>query len=150
MNGQRMSDYGFVYVLSNRCMPGIFKIGYTSRTPLQRCNELSASTSCPFPFEVFAYIETDTAAETERELHEQYDYCRVSSNREFFRCDPFDILLDLSMIAGYGYYFSHLARKAFGMHDPFMRFDESPAALARKAEPQKNPVMALVEDEGAT
>ena len=32
------AEYGFVYVLRNECMPGIYKIGLTSRAPSQRCD----------------------------------------------------------------------------------------------------------------
>ena len=43
---------GFVYVLTNRSMPGLVKIGVTERTPEARARELSKSTSVPSPFMV--------------------------------------------------------------------------------------------------
>ena len=43
------AEYGFVYVLRNECMPGIYKIGMTARPPSQRRDELSAATSAPMP-----------------------------------------------------------------------------------------------------
>ena len=79
---------GFVYCLENRCMPGICKIGMTERSPTQRCNELSNSTSSPVPFEILFYVEVDNAAVVERELHEAFVDARVNCYREFFTCSP--------------------------------------------------------------
>ena len=45
----RMS--GFVYILTNECMPGLVKIGSTQQDPVERARTLS-NTSVPFPFNV--------------------------------------------------------------------------------------------------
>lgn len=81
-------NYGFIYCLGNRAMPGIYKVGKTDRSPSQRCFELSNSTSAPAPFDILFYVEVDNALSTERELHRAMDEHRVSDNREFFKCDP--------------------------------------------------------------
>lgn len=81
---------GFVYLLANHCMPGIYKIGMTERSPTQRCNELSASTSVPDSFTILFYVEVDNPLIVERSIHQHFDNSRVSFNREFFRCEPVD------------------------------------------------------------
>lgn len=80
-------NYGFVYVLRNDCMPGIYKIGMTDRAPSQRCEELSRSTSVPKRFDVVCFAEVDDAKAVERGLHEAFARSRVSRDREFFRLD---------------------------------------------------------------
>ena len=82
-----MNKYGFVYVLSNESMPGIYKIGYTDRSPLARVEELSKSTSVPTEFKVVCYGEVDDPHTFELELHEMCAEYRVNQYREFFRFD---------------------------------------------------------------
>lgn len=82
-----MSSFGFVYILSNVSMPGIYKIGFTDRSPMNRVNELSSSTSIPTSFEIVAYGEVENAQSIENELHKQFNEFRISSNREFFKFD---------------------------------------------------------------
>jgi hypothetical protein len=78
--------YGFVYCLGHDCMPGVFKIGMTSRTPLTRCAELSAGTAVPGPFDLLFYIEVENPCEIEAALHEHFSDFRVCEDREFFKC----------------------------------------------------------------
>lgn len=87
--------YGFVYVMRNRCMPNIYKIGYTDRTPLTRRDELSASTSIPCEFEIVCYGEIENARQLESDLHSDFSDCRVSGNREFFKLSTL-LLRDLA------------------------------------------------------
>ncbi len=77
---------GYIYCLSNECMPGILKVGMTERTPDVRAKELF-TTGVPTPFIVeFAKKVKDvkTKEKTLHDLLEQYTE-RVSPNREFFR-----------------------------------------------------------------
>lgn len=82
-----MANYGFVYVLGNDYMPGIYKIGMTNQTPLRRRDELSSGTAVPTPFNLLFYIEVDNAAQVERTIHECLQADRISEGREFFHCD---------------------------------------------------------------
>lgn len=83
----KKGDYwGFVYVLENRSMPGILKIGYTSKNPFERAKELS-STGVATPFKVLHAIESQYAKKVERQVHRLLNDCRINKNREFFRCD---------------------------------------------------------------
>ena len=91
-----MAESGFVYCLSNRCMPGIYKVGFTRGSPSLRERQLSSSTGVPAEFEVHWYAESEEADLLEAEIHKALNECRVSSSREFFRCCPIEIfnLLD--------------------------------------------------------
>lgn len=77
-------SYGFVYLLANHGMPGLYKVGMTERSPHLRAEQLS-TTGVPHPFEVLCYIETSLMARVEREMHDAMLDFRVSSRREFFR-----------------------------------------------------------------
>ena len=85
------SNYGFVYVLRNICMPGIYKIGMTDRAPSQRAAELSNSTSVPIPFDLVCFAEIMDAMAYERSLHDRLESRRVSESREFFALTGDDI-----------------------------------------------------------
>lgn len=75
---------GFVYILGNKSMPGIYKVGCTERSPARRAAELSAATACPTPFEVICFWEGDRFQEYEAELHDVFSQERVNQSREFF------------------------------------------------------------------
>ncbi|MFC0666761.1 GIY-YIG nuclease family protein [Azotobacter chroococcum] len=94
-------NYGFIYCIGNEYMPGIYKIGMTERSPMQRCCELSSSTSAPYPFDILFYVEVENPRQVERELHEAYYPARVSENREFFKMDPRLILNGFEQYAEY-------------------------------------------------
>jgi hypothetical protein len=79
-----MSNYGFVYCMSNQSMPGLYKIGYTTKPPLLRAFELSSATGVPEPFDVLFYLETINPQEIERLIHQELDDYRPSQSREFF------------------------------------------------------------------
>lgn len=85
-------SYGFVYCLRHPYMPKIFKIGMTERSPMQRCAELSASTSVPCEFEILFYAEVEDPRMVERETHQAFCEQRVSESREFFQVDVRDVL----------------------------------------------------------
>lgn len=78
------SGSGFVYLMANKSMIDIFKIGCTERSPTRRAQELSSPTGVPSGFIVVCYIETDHYKHVERELHSILCEARVNGNREFF------------------------------------------------------------------
>lgn len=83
-------DYGIVYLLTNACMPGIVKIGKTSRADLQNRMKELYTTGVPVPFEC-AYacrIKLSHMNKLESALHNAFDQNRVNKNREFFRIKP--------------------------------------------------------------
>ncbi|MET4613357.1 hypothetical protein ABIC28_004358 [Rhodococcus sp. PvR044] len=74
---------GFVYVLSNASMPGLVKVGCTSRLAEDRAKELQ-TTGVPTQFLVEFRILTSHPESVEKHTHESLDAERVSPNREFF------------------------------------------------------------------
>lgn len=81
-----MSDPGFIYILTNDSMPGLVKIGKTSRLPEQRSSELF-TTGVPTPFAVRFALYVEDAGEIESIVHELLAGSRVNEQREFFRVD---------------------------------------------------------------
>ena len=79
--------YGFVYLLSNPCMEGIFKVGCSERSPHARVDELSYSTSVPLPFQVVCYIEAENCQWLEGQMHRWLGAFRLNDRREFFKLD---------------------------------------------------------------
>ncbi|MDL1968987.1 MAG: GIY-YIG nuclease family protein [Deltaproteobacteria bacterium] len=77
---------GFVYILSNASMPNIIKIGYSTKKPHERANELY-TTGVPTPFTVLHAWSTPTeriAQNLERHIHQKFANSRLHGNREFF------------------------------------------------------------------
>ncbi len=75
---------GHVYILLNAAMPGLVKIGSTTRTPAERAKELSQATGIPTPFVVAFDEYVGSCEQAEREIHARLDKYRASSSREFF------------------------------------------------------------------
>jgi T5orf172 domain. len=79
-------DPGFVYILINPTMPGLVKIGKTTRDPEGRASELSGATGVASPF-VLVYSEPFqdcSRAEAHVQALIEADGFRVSPSREFF------------------------------------------------------------------
>lgn len=74
---------GWVYIISNKAMPGILKIGYTERSPIMRAYELY-HTGCPYPYQVDYYIYVDRPYEVEQKSHELQRKTNVG--KEWFSC----------------------------------------------------------------
>jgi len=78
---------GFVYIMSNRMMPGIYKIGFTVRNPDERAKEVTAEVSLPLPFVVEKYWRTYDPFIVEQRIFRELAYCRVGEKHEFFEGD---------------------------------------------------------------
>jgi hypothetical protein len=73
-----------LYILSNPAMPGLLKIGLTTRSVPERLQELSGATGVPSPFMVEAYFESSDPQEHESTVHRKLHRHRVAG-KEFFR-----------------------------------------------------------------
>ncbi len=78
---------GFVYVLTNRSMQGLVKIGGTEKHPAIRAAELSDHAGVPAAFEVVFFAGVVDWELAERRVHDALAAHRVPSGREFFGLD---------------------------------------------------------------
>ena len=78
-------ELGIVYVLTNPAMPGLVKIGKTSRAEVEiRLNELY-STGVPVPFECAYAAKVANMEAVERAFHQAFGPYRINAKREFFQ-----------------------------------------------------------------
>jgi hypothetical protein len=89
-----MDDLGYLYVLANSAMPGLVKIGKTTRSPSERATELSGATGLPTPFiVVYEQLFRDcNAAEAFVHTYLERKGFRVADNREFFNAPVNDVV----------------------------------------------------------
>ena len=84
---KKETNYGIVYLLTNPVMPGLVKIGMTTRNDLDvRMRELY-TTGVPVPFECQYACEVNPrdCAKIEKALHKAFAPNRINANREFFQ-----------------------------------------------------------------
>jgi len=90
---------GYVYVLTNKSLRGLIKIGHTTKLPSKRASELS-TTGLPTPFKVFDCIKVDEPEEVERRVHQKLSNMRIAKNREFFEIEPNEAMKIIKSVAG--------------------------------------------------
>jgi hypothetical protein len=85
---------GYVYALINYAMPGLVKVGCTTRSPTERLGELSSATGVPSPFELVYDVLVPDVSAAERYVHRCLSDAgyRHAENREFFRAPIRDVL----------------------------------------------------------
>lgn len=80
-----MTDYGYVYVLSNISMPDIVKIGTSKHGGHVRSGSLF-TTGVPSPFVLEFEIYSHDPCGLELQVHRKLEEYRVNERREFFQC----------------------------------------------------------------
>jgi hypothetical protein len=85
---------GWIYILGNKSIPGLLKIGMTSRAPEERARELSASTGVAEPFDVLSVVKVNNIRDAEKLAHQLFEAYRHNSNREFFNLE-LDLAIDI-------------------------------------------------------
>jgi hypothetical protein len=88
MESFKNDNEGYIYCLTNECMPSVVKIGMTLEDPELRAKELSSSTGVPTPFQVAISKRIVNPREKEHAIHELLTSLgfRVNDRREFFDC----------------------------------------------------------------
>ena len=77
---------GYVYILTNKFMPDLVKIGYTDRTPEERAKELykdkNSESGVPVPFDVFNSVSCEKPRELETLIHNELKAYRVKNHKD--------------------------------------------------------------------
>ena len=76
---------GWVYVITNRAMPGLVKVGFSTKDPTLRAIEL-ANTGAPHRYEVLYDALVEQPRDVESAVHDVLGTER--EGREWFRCSP--------------------------------------------------------------
>lgn len=81
---------GIVYILTNSAMPGLVKIGMTTRESIDTRMKELYSTGVPVPFdcEYACEVEASDCSKIEKALHTAFKPNRINDNREFFQIKP--------------------------------------------------------------
>jgi hypothetical protein len=74
----------YVYILVNKSMPDMVKIGMTVREVEERAKEISGATGVPTPWVPIFSFKCFNSYKLEQEIHEHLDAVRVAGNREMF------------------------------------------------------------------
>lgn len=74
---------GWVYVISNRSMPGLVKVGYSTKDPDLRAEELN-HTGAPHPYVVDYEVLVENPYQLEQRTHRTL--AQYSEAKEWFRC----------------------------------------------------------------
>lgn len=84
---QKQNNSGIVYVLTNPVMPGLVKIGMTTRDNLDARMKELYGTGVPVPFECkyACKVKSSDCAKIEKALHAAFAPNRINANREFFK-----------------------------------------------------------------
>lgn len=84
---------GYIYVTSSPAMQdGIYKIGATTKQPIERIKELSAAVGVPIPFALVYSRSVNYPFAVEAELHRHFERYRLNDKREFFSLPLADII----------------------------------------------------------
>jgi T5orf172 domain len=92
-----MGIRGWVYVITNRAMPGLVKVGFSTKDPMLRAQELS-STGVPHSFEVAFDALVFEARTVEQKTHAKLASFR--EGKEWFRCSVDQACEGVRSVAG--------------------------------------------------
>lgn len=88
---------GWVYVITTKAMPDLVKVGYTSKDPESRAQELY-TTGTPHPFVVDYEVLVENPFQIEQRVHRALN--TVHENKEWFRCTVEESVIAIKEAAG--------------------------------------------------
>lgn len=95
-----MEKSGFIYVLSNQAMPGLYKIGRTENRDIEVRMASLQNSGVPLPFDLEFAIKVENIEKVERLLHETFGEHRINPKREFFKIPVKRIIAALRLTGG--------------------------------------------------
>jgi len=93
-----MDIRGWVYIITNKTMPGLLKVGYSSKDPILRAKEL-AQTGLAHPYVVQYDVLVKGPKDIEQRVHKIL-YAR-REGKEWFRCSVNEAIKEIrTLVAG--------------------------------------------------
>jgi hypothetical protein len=87
---------GWIYIISNKAMPGLIKVGYSSKDPEERAKELD-HTGTPHPYVVeYDMLIAGDLYQIEQQIHEGLS--SYSEGKEWFRCSPQEAIAAIQLV----------------------------------------------------
>ena len=97
----RATTTGYIYCIVNEYMPGICKVGFTSRPVDARLKEANQShTWSPPSYKIAFAKRVKDAKYAETKIHELIDSCRIMKRKEMFTISPQLVFLHFEKIEG--------------------------------------------------
>jgi hypothetical protein len=126
-----MSIKGWVYIITNRAMPGLVKVGFSLKDPLIRAAELE-NAGVPHPFHVEHKVLINAPRDTEQQIHRfMRDF---HEGKEWFRCSVAHAIQAVGAITGNRIYFEETHVSNAGITEQERRDIENAAAKTRELE----------------
>lgn len=98
---------GWVYVITNKAMPNIVKVGHSMKDPEKRATELD-NTGAPHPYAVEYEVLVEGPRHVERTVHDRLRNHR--ERKEWFRCTPEEAVATIKAVVGTEALFEHYKR----------------------------------------
>ncbi len=95
---------GWVYVITNKAMPGLVKVGYSMKDPEIRAEELN-HTGAPHPYQVKYEVLVEEPRAIERAVHKQLQ--SQGEGKEWFRCSTDEAAAAIRFVVGSGTMFEN-------------------------------------------
>lgn len=108
---------GWVYIITNRSMPNVLKVGFTERKPDVRAKELDG-TGLPTSYSVMYAIEVSKPRAVEREAHKLLNQHHIG--KEWFRCSVDVAREAIHAACGSSHYASWSAQTAVICNSPLV------------------------------
>ena len=71
---------GHVYILTNPDYPNHVKIGSTTLSPQERCDQISSQTGVLSPFQVHYFVEVSDCEKVERLVHQELKTSEIAKS----------------------------------------------------------------------
>ena len=96
-----MALRGWVYVMSNKAMPNLIKVGFSTKDPELRANELGkGNTGVPHPYNVIYDVLVQNPYQIEQQVHSKLS--DKNEAKEWFRCSASEAVKAIREVAGAG------------------------------------------------
>ena len=124
---------GWVYIISNPAMPGLIKVGYSTKDPALRARELN-NTGAPHAYLVEYEMLIEDPFQVEQQAHKSLRSFR--ENREWFRCSCEEAIAAIQRVSG-----------GRAINEAFKRADRERAEKIRKDQVKAESRLKMVNEQ---